>query len=58
VQLTGGEPLIDKLFPDVYGLAFELGMMLSISTNGSRLSSPKIMTLLTERRPYRVTVSV
>jgi MoaA/NifB/PqqE/SkfB family radical SAM enzyme len=58
LQLTGGEPLIDKLFADVYGLAFELGMMISVSTNGSRLSSPKTLTLLNERRPYRVTVSV
>ena len=58
LQLTGGEPLIDKLFPDVYGLACELGMMLSVSTNGSRLSSPPIIDLLTARRPYRLTVSV
>jgi MoaA/NifB/PqqE/SkfB family radical SAM enzyme len=58
LQLTGGEPLIDKLFPDVYGLAHELGMMLSVSTNGSRLSNPKILDLLSARRPYRLTVSV
>ena len=58
LQLTGGEPLIDKLFPDVYALAFALGMMISVSTNGSRLSSPRILTLLAERYPYRVTVSV
>ncbi len=58
LQLTGGEPLIDKLFPAVYGLAYELGMMISVSTNGSRLSSPAILSLLTQRRPYRVTVSV
>jgi len=37
LQLTGGEPLIDKLFADVYRRAFELGMMLSISSNGSGL---------------------
>jgi MoaA/NifB/PqqE/SkfB family radical SAM enzyme len=58
LQLTGGEPLIDKLFPDVYTLADELGMMLSISSNGSRLSNPKILDLLTNRRPYRLTLSV
>jgi organic radical activating enzyme len=58
LQLTGGEPLIDKLFPDVYGLACELGMMLSVSTNGSRLSSAKILDLLSASRPYRLTVSV
>ncbi|WP_198345802.1 radical SAM protein [Nocardiopsis gilva] len=58
VQLTGGEPLIDKLFPDVYQLAYELGMMISISSNGSRLSNPHILDLLTSRRPYRLTLSV
>jgi MoaA/NifB/PqqE/SkfB family radical SAM enzyme len=58
LQLTGGEPMIDNLFPDVYGLAFELGMMLSISTNGSRLWNPKILDLLRSCPPYRLTVSV
>ncbi len=42
----------------MYGLACELGMMLSVSTNGSRLSSPPVLDLLTARRPYRLTVSV
>lgn len=58
LQLTGGEPLIDKLFPDVYRLAFELGMMISVSSNGSRLHNPVILDLLTTLRPYRLTISV
>jgi MoaA/NifB/PqqE/SkfB family radical SAM enzyme len=58
LQLTGGEPLIDKLFTEVYSLAYELGMMISISSNGSRLSNPKILQLLTTRHPCRLTVSV
>ncbi len=58
LQLTGGEPLIDKLFTDVYARAFELGMMLSISSNGSRLANPAILDLLTTRPPYRLTISV
>ncbi|MBA9001576.1 radical SAM protein [Thermomonospora cellulosilytica] len=58
LQLTGGEPMIDRLFPEVYGLAYELGMMLSILSNGSRLSNPKILDLLTSRPPYRITLSV
>ncbi|GAA3743097.1 MoaA/NifB/PqqE/SkfB family radical SAM enzyme [Spinactinospora alkalitolerans] len=58
VQLTGGEPLIDRLFPDVHRLAYELGMMISISSNGSRLSNPHILDLLTTYRPYRLTLSV
>ena len=58
LQLTGGEPLIDNLFGDVYALAYEFGMMLSISSNGSRLHNPAILDLLTSWRPYRVTLSV
>lgn len=58
VQLTGGEPLIDRLFPNVYALAHTLGMMISISSNGSRLSNPHILELLTAHRPYRLTLSV
>lgn len=58
LQLTGGEPLIDKLFPEVYELAYGLGMMISISSNGSRLSNRKILDLLTARPPYRLTLSV
>ena len=41
-----------------YGLAYELGMMISISSNGSRLSNRKILQMLTSRRPYRLTLSV
>lgn len=58
LQLTGGEPLIDKLFPDTYRLAWDLGMMLSVSSNGSRLANTAILDLLVERRPYRLTLSV
>ncbi|WP_175324614.1 radical SAM protein [Frankia sp. Cppng1_Ct_nod] len=58
LQLTGGEPMIDKLFTKVYNLAYEIGMMISISSNGSRLSNTKILDLLTSRRPYRLTLSV
>jgi MoaA/NifB/PqqE/SkfB family radical SAM enzyme len=58
LQLTGGEPLVDKLFPEVYELAHRLGMMLTVSTNGSRLWKPEILDLLTTRLPYRLVISV
>jgi uncharacterized Fe-S cluster-containing radical SAM superfamily protein len=58
LQLTGGEPLIDRQFPDTYRRAFELGMMISISSNGSHLHNPAILELLTTLPPYRVTISV
>jgi len=58
LQLTGGEPTIDKLFAATYERAFELGMMIEILTNGSRLSSPAVLGLLTSRPPHKVTLSV
>ncbi len=58
LQLTGGEPMIDRLFPEVYGLAYDLGMMLTILSNGSRLASPKVLELLTARRPHDITLSM
>lgn len=58
LQLTGGEPLIDPLFDDVYRLGHQLGMMLTISSNGSRLDKPHILDLLARHRPYRLVLSV
>jgi MoaA/NifB/PqqE/SkfB family radical SAM enzyme len=58
LQLTGGEPLVDGLFRETYARAFDLGMMMEILTNGSRLSNPAILDLLTSRHPHRVTLSV
>jgi len=43
LQITGGEPTIDKHFTDAYRLAFELGMMITVSTNGSRLWHPDLL---------------
>jgi MoaA/NifB/PqqE/SkfB family radical SAM enzyme len=58
LQITGGEPLIDRDFPAAYEYANELGMMVSISSNGSQLSKPRIIEILTRRRPYLIAVSV
>lgn len=58
LQITGGEPTIDTLFADTYSRAFELGMMIEVLTNGSRLSNPTILDLLISRPPHRVTLSI
>ena len=58
LQLTGAEPTIDRLFAATYARAFDLGMMIEVLTNGSRLSSPAVLGLLTSRPPHRVTLSV
>ena len=58
LQLTGGEPLIDPLFAETHTRAYDMGMLIQISSNGSRLENPKILELLTTRRPYRLTLSL
>jgi MoaA/NifB/PqqE/SkfB family radical SAM enzyme len=58
LQLTGGEPTIDRLFPETYAHGCDLGMMIEILTNGSRLASPAILELMTARPPHRVVISV
>jgi pyruvate-formate lyase-activating enzyme len=58
LQLTGGEPMIDRLWGETYRYAYDLGMMLSVSTNASVMWKPANIAMLTSRRPYRVTVSV
>jgi len=58
LQITGGEPLIDPHFAEVYRLAQDLGMIVEILSNGSRLANAKILDLLTTRRPYRISLSV
>lgn len=58
LQLTGGEATIDRLFPQVYMLAWDYGMMITVATNGSRLHAKPILGLFAERRPYRITVSL
>lgn len=58
LQLTGGEPLIDPLFAETHTYAWDSGMMIQISSNGSRLENTKILDLLTAKRPYRLTLSL
>jgi len=58
IELGGGECTIDQHFPQTYALAYDLGMMVEILTNGSTLFRPHMLDLLTTRRPYRVTLSV
>ncbi|MFG3098498.1 radical SAM protein [Streptomyces sp. NPDC048202] len=58
LQITGGEPLIDREFPETYAYAYDLGIMLTISTNGSQLHKPKILETLAERPPHHLSLSV
>lgn len=58
LQITGGEPTIDKHFQDAYRYAFGLGMMLTISTNASRLWEPSLLEMFENFPAYRLVVSV
>ena len=58
LQLTGGEPMVDRLFGAVYAKAHDLGMMIEILTNGSRLADRRILDLLAAHKPSRVIVSL
>jgi hypothetical protein len=41
LQLAGGEPMIDRLFAAVYGLAYDLGMVLTILSTVPGYGAPK-----------------
>ncbi|WP_055627297.1 radical SAM protein [Streptomyces hirsutus] len=58
LQVTGGEPTIDKDFMRAYRYAWDLGMMITVSTNGSLLWRENLLRLFRECTPYRVTVSM
>ncbi|MQS11977.1 radical SAM protein [Streptomyces kaniharaensis] len=58
LQITGGEALIDPHFASCSQLAHDLGMMIEVLTNGTRLSNSRTLEVLVASRPYRVTVSL
>ncbi|MFG2430460.1 radical SAM protein [Streptomyces sp. NPDC048590] len=58
LQVTGGEPTIDRDFMPSYRHAWDHGMMITLSTNGSLLWRENLLTMLRGRPPYRVTVSM
>ncbi|MFB7113916.1 radical SAM protein [Streptomyces sp. NPDC056190] len=58
LQVTGGEPTIDRDFMRAYRHAWELGMMITVSTNGSLLWRENLLRLFEECPPYRVAVSM
>lgn len=58
LQITGGEAMMDKYFEETYRYAYAKGFLITLSTNGSQLSKPKIYRMLAELPPYRVAVSI
>lgn len=58
LQITGGEPTVDPDFERVYRYAYRQGMMLTVSTNASRLWKRDLLRLFRDCPPYRVVVSM
>ncbi|WP_240468289.1 radical SAM protein [Streptomyces dangxiongensis] len=57
-QFTGGEPTIDPDFIESYRTAYDMGMMVEVLTNGSRLDHGPTLETLTDLPPHKVTVSL
>lgn len=57
LQITGGEPLLDKDFAEVYQFAHSLGLLITLSTNGSLLSEDRTARIIKALPPYRLTMS-
>lgn len=55
--LTGGEPFVRKDFFEIYHAMKEMGLMISINSNGSMLSG-EILQRLVEDPPFRINVSL
>lgn len=55
--LTGGEPLIRKDFPEIYLAIRNMGIMVSINTNGS-LITDEILEMFRKNPPTRINVSL
>ena len=58
LRITGGEPLLASGFKDVYSLAFLLGMIVKIQTNGSLLIENKNQTIFEKYPPHKIVISV
>ncbi|MBU0476816.1 radical SAM protein [Patescibacteria group bacterium] len=58
LQITGGEPLASRDFIESYLFACSMGLLITISTNGSLLTKPDVSRILSAYPPYRVTISM
>ena len=57
VLLTGGEPFIRKDFFEIYNAMKDMGLMISINSNGSMLEG-KVLEQLLENPPFRINISL
>lgn len=57
LQLTGGEPLLYPGFAEVYSALHDMGMVLTLNTNGTLLNEEWVSFFL-KRRPRRINVTL
>ncbi len=57
LTLTGGEPTLRKDFFEIYRAAHERGFLLSVFTNGSRITD-ELIALFQERPPQKVEITL
>lgn len=57
ITLTGGEIFLHPEFIDIYNYLYDEGFIISLNTNGS-LITPKILKLLTLKKPYKLEISL
>ena len=57
VLLTGGEPLLRADFDEIYTALHQLGMLVTVNTNGSLIDEKKV-ALFTEHPPRRLNISL
>lgn len=57
VLLTGGEPLVRKDFFEIYDAMKDMGLLISINSNGSTLQGENLQKLI-ENPPQRINVSL
>jgi len=55
--LTGGEPLLRLDFAEIYQMARQRGMVVSLFTNGSLLT-PRIADVLADSRPFGIEITL
>lgn len=55
--LTGGEPLVRKDFFEIYGAMKEMGLLISLNSNGSTLQGENLQRLIDDP-PQRINVSL
>lgn len=58
LQITGGEPLVDPDFPETYEHAHELGVLVEVLSNASRLHKDHVLECLIANPPSKLTLSV